>query len=282
MEIKETTTKVSQPFLRWAGSKKQLIPVLSRFWNKDYKRYVEPFAGSACLFFNLCPKEALLSDINQELINTYEQVATDVNSVLKELKKLKKDKTNYSRIRSINPELLNPNERAARFIYLNRYCFNGLYRTNSRGEFNVPYCGDERGVMPPDEVFLQASSLLKNVKLYANGYEETLKKVKPGDFVYIDPPFSVRAKTVFNEYDASKFSSEDIKHLRTWMLELDKCGVSFLVSYAESEEADLLKEGFVWETVSVRRSIAGFTASRKRVNEIIISNRNMDKKNGYI
>ena len=226
-------------------------------------------------FFSLSPKKALLSDINRELINTYKQVATDVDSVLKELKKLKKGKKDYYRIRSLNPETLNPNERAARFIYLNRYCFNGLYRTNSKGKFNVPYCGDERGVMPPDEIFILASGLLKNAKLHANGYEETLKKVKLGDFVYIDPPFSVRAKEIFNEYDASKFSSEDIRHLRTWMLKLDKLGVSFLVSYAESEEADLLKKGFYWDTVSVRRSIAGFTTSRKRVNEIMISNKNM-------
>lgn len=282
MDIKETINKSPQPFLRWAGSKRQLIPVLSKFWNPNYKRYVEPFAGSACLFFRLSPPKALLSDINQELINTYKQVAEDVDSVLKELKKLKKSKTDYYQIRSKNPDSLDPYERAARFIYLNRYCFNGLYRTNSRGKFNVPYCGDERGIMPKDEVFLRASSLLENVELHHNNYEETLKKVRHGDFVYIDPPFSIRDKEVFNEYDVSKFSFKDIQRLRTWLIELNKRDISFLVSYAESEEANILKKGFFWETVSVRRCIAGFSANRKRVNEIIIFNKNMDDKNEYI
>lgn len=275
MKINNKTTKNPQSFLRWAGSKRQLIPILSKFWNNDYKRYVEPFVGSACLFFNLSPQKALLSDINKELINTYKQIALDANAVLRELKKLKKTKDDYYRIRKLQPANLEPNKRAARFIYLNRYCFNGLYRTNSKGEFNVPYCGDERGIMPQDEIFILASQLLKNAELCANSYEETLKKVKVGDFVYMDPPFSVKAKEMFNEYDASKFSLKDIRNLRTWMLKLDRLGVAFLVSYAESEEADLLKKGFYWNTASVRRSIAGFTTSRKRVNEIMISNKNM-------
>lgn len=268
--------KTPQPFLRWAGSKKQLIPVLSRFWESSFNRYVEPFAGSACLFFNLSPQKALLSDINQELINVYKQVAVDVDTVLKELKKLKKDKNNYYLIRGLNPENLNPSQRAARFIYLNRYCFNGLYRINSKGEFNVPYCGDERGKMPDENVFRQDSVLLKNASLRANSYEKTLEDVVPGDFVYIDPPFSVRSKSIFNEYNISKFSSDDIKKLRSWMLKFDRLGVIFLISYAESEEANILKKNFYWETVSVRRCIAGFTANRKRVNEIIISNKKVD------
>lgn len=275
METNKKTTTKPQSFLRWAGSKRQLIPILSKFWNDDYDRYVEPFVGSACLFFSLFPKKALLSDINKDLINTYKQVATDVNSVLKELKKLKKSRDNYYHIRDLDPNSMKPNKRAARFIYLNRYCFNGLYRTNSKGKFNVPYCGDERGVVPPEEVFTLASKLLNNSELYANDYKTTLKKVRVGDFVYMDPPFSVRSKEIFNEYDASRFSFDDIRNMRSWMLKLDKLGVTFLVSYAESEVADLLKKGFYWDTASVRRSIAGFSSRRKRVNEIIISNKNI-------
>jgi len=272
MKIAQKTVNHTQPFLRWAGSKRQLIPILSKFWN-GYNRYVEPFVGSACLFLSLAPKKALLSDINEELIITYKQVATNVVSVLRELKKLKKSKEEYYRIRALDPKKLTPNKRAARFIYLNRYCFNGLYRTNSKGAFNVPYCGDERGLMPSDEVFMSASNLLKNAELNANNYEDTLKKIKSGDFVYMDPPFSVRAKEIFNEYDKSKFGRNDIIQLRKWMQDFDRRGIQFVVSYAESDEANLLKKGFSYETVSVRRSIAGFTANRKIVNEILIYNK---------
>lgn len=273
MQKNQKSTDRVQPFLRWAGSKRQLIPVLSEFWNDGYDRYVEPFVGSACLFFSLAPKKALLSDINEELITTYRQISTNIDAVLKELGILNKSKEDYYRIRALKPEKLSQNKRAARFIYLNRYCFNGLYRTNSKGEFNVPYCGDERGLIPSENVFKACSKLLGNAELFANGYEETLKKVKKGDFVYMDPPFSVRAKEIFNEYDKSKFGMNDIIRLRDWMIKLDKKGVSFLVSYAESEEANLLEKGFQRRTVSVRRSIAGFTSNRRVVNEVIIYNK---------
>jgi DNA adenine methylase len=269
---KEITHHV-EPFLRWAGSKRQLIPILSKFWSNKYDRYVEPFVGSACLFFYLAPEKALLSDINEELIVTYKQVADDVQSVLKELQKIKKNKDNYYHFRSLKPEKLKLNKRAARFIYLNRYCFNGLYRTNSKGEFNVPYCGDSRGMMPSEQVFTSASYLLKKAELYANSYQTTLKKVKSGDFVYMDPPFSVRSKEIFNQYDKSKFGMSDIMQLRKWMEKLDSKRIQFVVSYAESDEANLLKEGFSFQTVSVRRSIAGFIHKRKVVNEVIIFNK---------
>lgn len=269
---KQKSTKHSQSFLRWAGSKKQLLPKLSEFWNDSFDRYVEPFVGSASLYFYLSPKKSLLSDINEELIVTYKQIAKDVNSVLKELKTLKKSEKHYYYIRSLRPETLDLNKRAARFIYLNRYCFNGLYRTNAKGEFNVPYCGEDRGVIPPDEIFINASRILKRTHLFANSYEDTLKKVKRGDFVYIDPPYSVGSKPIFNQYDKSKFDMNDIFRLRKWMEVLDKKGAHFVVSYAESEEANLLKKGFNCQTISVRRSIAGFINKRIPTNEVIISN----------
>ena len=262
----------TQPFLRWAGSKRQLIPVLSQFWNQKYDRYVEPFVGSACLFFSLAPKKALLADINGDLILTYKEVTKELPQVLSELKKLKKNKENYYKIRALESSDLSPNKRAARFIYLNRYCFNGLYRTNSSGKFNVPYCGDERGIMPPNTTFEQCSVQLKNATLFNGRFEKTLEKVRLGDFVYLDPPFSVQSGNIFNEYDASKFSRSDILLLRTWLEKFDHQGITFLVSYADSEEANVLKKGFNWRPVTVRRSIAGFASKRRRVDEVLISN----------
>lgn len=264
-----------QPFLRWAGSKRQLIPVLSRYWNCKYSRYVEPFAGSASLFFTISPPRALLGDINMELMATYEQVKNNVGPLISDLGSMKKGRRNYLRLRALEPLTLSPSMRAARFIYLNRFCFNGLYRTNRKGRYNVPYGGDRSGRIPSKDLLISCSSSLKKAELSVGSFEITLGRVKSGDFVYMDPPFSVKTKRVFNEYDASIFGLEDLYRLREWMIKLDRKKVRFLVSYAESEEAELLRDGFNTQVVIVRRSIAGFTESRKPARELLISNQRL-------
>src|SRR5216683_17251 len=183
--------ETAQPLLRWAGSKRQIVPTLAQYWNDDFKRYVEPFAGSACLFFHLAPRTALLGDINSELLSTYRHVRIRHQEVSKLLRKMRKSEREYYRVRSLQPDLLSSAKRAARFIYLNRYCFNGLYRTNANGGFNVPYGGRGSGSLPSPEALQRASRLLKRATLINGDFEKVLDRVKPGDFVYMDPPFSV-------------------------------------------------------------------------------------------
>jgi len=261
-----------QPFLRWAGSKRQLLPVLSGYWRREYMRYVEPFAGSACLFFQLRPRQAILGDINADLIATYREIRDRLDDVISSLATLKKGRDEYLSLREADPTSLTPTERAARFIYLNRFCFNGLYRTNLAGRFNVPYGGDKAGNLPSDDALRKASELLQNAQLMAGDFGNVLELVRPGDFVYMDPPFAVKSRRIFNEYDPSLFGPEDIRRLRGWMEALSERNVPFLVSYADSEEADSLQEGFYTEMVTVRRNIAGFTGSRIKSNEVLISN----------
>jgi DNA adenine methylase len=261
------------PFLRWAGSKRRLLPVLQAFWTKKHTRYVEPFAGSACLFFALKPPKAILGDLNPELIATYIEVKYRISAVLKELKMLKPANRNeYYRLRGIDISSLTPPARAARFIYLNRYCFNGIYRTNLLGQFNVPYSGVRCGSVPADEVFDECSRRLRHARFVNGDFERVLQQAQKGDLVYMDPPFAVRARRVFRQYDPSTFTHEDIARLRSWMVKLNVANVNFVVSYAESEEADMLRQNFSYETVSVRRNIAGFTGSRVLTNELLISN----------
>jgi DNA adenine methylase len=234
---------------------------------------VEPFAGSACLFFALGPKKAILGDLNPELISTYIEVKYRLNAVLKELATLPPwNKEEYLRLRSLDTSLLEPHARAARFIYLNRFCFNGIYRTNLAGKFNVPYSGDRCGAVPHDGVFQECSRHLRRARFVCGDFEKVLKHVEKGDLVYMDPPYAVRARRVFREYDPSTFTNADIKRLRAWMERLDTAGIDFVVSYAESEEADILKKGFSYETVTVRRNVAGFAAHRAMTNELVISN----------
>src|ERR1035438_3667447 len=262
-----------QPFLRWAGSKRRLLPTLQTFWTKKHKRYVEPFAGSACLFFAIKPPKAILGDLNPELIATYIEVKYRIGDVLAELKALRpEDKEEYLRLREIDISTMNPATRAARFIYLNRYCFNGIYRTNLAGKFNVPYSGVRCGSVPGDDVFKKCSSRLRKARFVNGDFENVLKHAEKRDLVYMDPPFAVRARRVFREYDPSTFTSDDITRLRGWMERLNAARINFVVSYAESDEADVLRRNFSYETVSVRRNIAGFAGNRVLTNEVIITN----------
>lgn len=260
------------PFLRWAGSKRRLVPLLSSYWKPHYNRYLEPFAGSACLFFSLNASKAILGDLNGELISTYLEVKYRVDPLLDQLSKLHRNRREYKKLRSLKPSAMNSCARAARFIYLNRYCFNGLYRTNLRGEFNVPYGGEKSGSLPSVDHLRECSKRLMKTRLVAGDFERVLVHARKGDFVYMDPPFAVRARRVFNEYHPDSFGDDDINRLRMWMEKLDAKGISFLVSYAESAEADLLANGFTRRRVSVRRNIAGFAADRADSYEILISN----------
>lgn len=268
----ELPSKGLYPFLRWAGSKRQLLPLLTKYWDKRCVRYVEPFAGSACLFFRLMPEKALLGDINADLIETYREVKCRPDSVIALLRKLRPSRRKYLKIREMKPHLLDSTMRAVRFIYLNRFCFNGLYRTNQNGHFNVPYGGEKSGNIPSDKIFRDCSKVLRNAKLIVGDFEKVLREVNTGDFVYMDPPFSVKARRVFIEYNASAFDINDLKRLRQWMEILAEKNIPFLVSYAECEEADFLRKYFHTETATVRRNIAGFTGSRLCSKELLISN----------
>lgn len=268
------TRSSTVPFLRWAGSKRQVVSILSSYWQPSHKRYIEPFLGSACLFFFLRPEAAVLSDVNKHLMATYHQVKSNAATLQALLGQMRNGKDEYYSIREKNSEDLSSAEMAARFIYLNRFSFNGLYRTNKQGKFNVPYGGERSGGIPPANVFDACSHALKRAKLATGDFSETLKLAKPGDFVYMDPPYSVSARRVFNEYTPTVFSDSDLDRLMTWMAKLTETGVEFLVSYADSEEAHELARGYSVDTMKVRRNISGFVGSRKTAEELLISNKN--------
>jgi DNA adenine methylase len=260
-----------QPLLRWAGSKRQLVPTLSQFFDpKRHKRYVEPFAGSACLFFSLKPRKAILGDINGELIRTYRDVKYRCEDVTSRLRRFRKSKKEFLRRRKPNRRSSTRAHRAARFIYLNRCCFNGIYRTNSRGEFNVPYGGEASGGIPTD--LRKHCRAMRSVVLVTGDFEKVLSRVKPGDFVYLDPPFSVSSRRIFREYDASQFDFGSIWRLRICLEELAAMKIKFLVSYALCREARFLAKGFKTRIVRVRRNVAGFAKHRRYARELLIFN----------
>lgn len=271
----QTVTKripAGNTFLRWAGSKRKLLPRLLENLPERFDRYVEPFAGSACLFFALRPEQAVLGDINKDLINTYIEVRDRVEEVIRRLNRLRRGESHYYRMRAIDPDSLPKPDRAARFIYLNRFCFNGLYRTNLKGQFNVPYGGERSGQIPSAEFLRECAVALHGTTLMASPFEETMSIVRQGDFVYLDPPYCIRSRRVFNEYSNAAFGSEQLLALRGDLERLDQMGVPFLVSYGYSREALELGHGFSCRQMLVQRQIAGFAADRRKSREIVITN----------
>jgi DNA adenine methylase len=260
-------------FLRWAGSKKQLLPILQEYWVPTHKRYVEPFAGSACLFFRIGPSKSMLGDLNAALIKMYRCLKSEPEAVIDALFDLPKGRRHYQQIRSMDATDMSDAGRAARFIYLNRFCFNGLYRTNKLGNFNVPYGGGKSGSLPSRELLRACSASLRRTILLDGDFGDTLARVVAGDFVYLDPPFSVAARRTFNEYNAAVFASADVKRLREWMHVLVSRGASFVVSYAESEEGRFLARGFATRRVTVKRHIAGSFTNRVKSRELLIHHR---------
>lgn len=258
--------------IRWAGSKRQLLPRLRQFWPKGTKRYVEPFCGSACLFFHLEPVEAILGDLNSELISTYGAIKRDSALVCECLRRLPKGRISYYRIRDVEIESLSEAEIAARFLYLNRYCFNGIYRTNRQGKFNVPY-GPPRSDNDFDyEAIQNAAQLLKRASLVNADFEDTLKCVEQRDFVYLDPPFAVSQRRIFAEYHPAAFGLNDLDRLQHCLVELDRKGVTFVISYADSKEARKLLELWKCMRVRTRRHIAGFAGDRRSAYELLATN----------
>lgn len=263
------------PLFRWAGSKKKLLSELHPFWlQSKAKRYIEPFVGSAQLFFKIKPQEAILGDVNQNLINAYKTLQSNPHELFDILNRLKRDKATYYQIRSNGLNLQNPIENAAHFIYLNKLCFNGLYRTNLRGgEFNVPFSATAGAHFPSEEELIQYSQFLSDVSFICGDFETIVRNnARKGDFVYLDPPYAIANKKIFAQYGPNTFGYNDINRLILLLQDLDCQGVHFLLSYAYDDEIKDLLSAWPIKIVSAQRNIAGFCHKRRLASEMIISN----------
>jgi DNA adenine methylase len=246
--------------------------MLKTFWNDSFGRYVEPFAGSAALFFAIRPRRALLGDLNEDLVQAFQAVAADAKAVSKALHRLEPGRLSYYLVRALRPDSLSSAERAARFIYLNRFCFNGLFRTNSRGEFNVPYGAPKTDNVPTAEHLESCGELLRRASITHADFRETLAHVRSGDFVYLDPPYAVSNRRVFIEYGSSVFSAKDLRELGELLAEIASHGATFLVSYADCQEARRALGRWPWRRIPVRRHVAGFSGARRTQYELFFSN----------
>ena len=195
----EQLKQETYPIVKWVGGKRQLMFELLKNMPKNYNRYFEPFIGGGALFFELLPENAYISDMNEELINLYTIVRDNVYELIEDLSRHEVSKEYFLKIRNIDRTEkyaeLSDIERASRFIYLNRTCFNGMYRVNSKGEFNVPFGHYKNPRIIDENNLLNSSVLLKNTEIRHADFSEILKKVKKGDFVYLDPPYVPLSET---------------------------------------------------------------------------------------
>lgn len=264
------------PLLRWAGSKRQILSILIKNIPHNHKLYIEPFCGSASLFFALHPQSAILADINSELIYCYDILRKHPRLLFRHVQRIPNTESAYYKLREKMPSTLEPIARAGRFIYLNRYCFNGVYRTNKKGEFNVPR-GTRTGDLPCEAMFYQCSYALRNALTYAVDFEECLSCVKKNDIVYLDPPYASSDKPMIMEYGPNSFQQKDIKRLVNSLFEIDVKGATFILSYSNSKElVDQIDQNWSISKIRVRRYVAGFAKHRESVQEVLISNRELN------
>ncbi|AWC27147.1 DNA methyltransferase [Bacillus cytotoxicus] len=276
---KSTKNKLAQPFLKWAGGKRQLLPEIRKYLPQKIKTYYEPFIGAGAVLFDIQPKKAVINDINTELVNVYETIKNHADELIEDLKKHKNDKDYFYEIRDLDrrPEYkqLSPIERASRIIYLNKTCFNGLFRVNSQGQFNVPF-GKYKNPQIVNEVVIRAvhNYLSSNdVQIMNEDFETVVETAKKGDFVYFDPPYDpVSDTSSFTGYSLDGFNKDDQKRLKYLFVELDKRGVNVMLSNSATDFIKELYEGFNIQIVSASRNINANASGRGKIDEVLVMN----------
>lgn len=265
-----------RPFIKWAGGKRQLLDILHAAAPKNFDSYYEPFIGGGALFFSLLPHSATISDVNPELINCYQVIRDDVEALIRSLQQHTNTAEHFYDVRAKDPANMTPIQRASRFIYLNKTCFNGLYRENRSGQFNVPFGRYVNPKIVDKENLLAISTYLQSsdVKINCDGYQAILNHAKPGDFVYFDPPYVPMTKTAsFASYVKGGFSLDDQAELANVFAALSKQGVLVMLSNSNTPVIHELYKGFNIRTIHATRAINCKGGKRgKEANEVLVTN----------
>ncbi|CDR23441.1 DNA adenine methylase [Staphylococcus aureus] len=270
-----------QPILKWVGGKRQLLSEITPLIPKRISTYVEPFVGGGALLFNVQPKKAIINDLNEELINTYKVIKDSPEKLIQELKfhSSNNGEDYFYKIRSIDRELeytnMNNVSKAARIIYLNKTCYNGLYRVNSSGFFNTPY-GKYKSPNIVNETMIRAMSNYfnkANVKILNGDYKYALKGLRKGSFVYFDPPYvPISTSSSFTGYTEQGFDLDNQKELKEECDKLNSRGIKFLQSNSDTPFIRKLYSNYNIKTVQAKRTINSNAQKRGEINEVLIYN----------
>ena len=271
-----------KPFVKWAGGKRQIIDKLKMYVPDEFNTYYEPFVGGGALLFELSPKEAVINDYNEELINVFKCIK-DENKFSKMCNELNRHERNHSKeyfyeIRNKDRDKTKFNKmldykRAARTIYLNKACFNGLYRVNSKNEFNVPFNGKIKvNTYDGQNLGIIHSYLnFNNVKMLSMDFEDSVKDAKKGDFIYFDPPYD-SDKQIFNSYTENGFGKDEQRRLARVYKELSDRGCYVMLSNHNTTLVNELYKDFNIHIIEAKRNINADGKKRGKVEEVIITN----------
>lgn len=269
----------AKPFLKWAGGKRQLLPELEKLLPKKIETYYEPFIGGGAFFFHLANQgrfhRAVLNDWNPELINVYRVVRDFPDELVEQLDRLEITKEVFMELRAVDPMTLAPVRRAARTIFLNKTGFNGLYRLNKKGQFNVPW-GKYKNpkVLDPDNIMACGKTLNRYASLHTGDFSKIVEKAVADDVVYFDPPYvPLNSTSNFKSYTSEGFTLDDQRRLAICFRELVERGVRVIASNSDTPVVRELYEGFEIHDASARRSINSKADQRGPINELIIVGR---------
>ena len=272
---------LAQPFVKWAGGKRQLLPYIEKYRpKKGFNNYFEPFVGGGALLFSLQPDKAVINDFNTELINTYQVIKNDVDALINDLEKHENTSDYFYEMREKDrsPEYSSMSriEKASRLIYLNKTCYNGLFRVNSKNQFNVPFGNYKNPNIVNADVLRGVSTYLNeaDVKILNGDFEKAVEDCKAGDFVYFDPPYDfVREDSgSFVGYTLNGFNRDEQQRLCNVFKELDKRGCYVLLSNARTEFIEEIYADFNIEIVKASRNNNRKGNGRGKVDEVLVMN----------
>lgn len=280
METK-IVNKELQPFTKWTGGKRKLLPIIKSLMPDNYTNYFEPFVGGGALFFELAPQQALINDFNTELINCYQQIKEHPDQLITLLQhhQEKNTKDYYLDLRSVDRdgriEQMTGVEKAARIMYMLRVDFNGLYRVNAKNQFNVPYGRYKNPKIVDSELIYAISNYLNknSIQIVSGDFEKAVETAKQGDFVYFDPPYIPISETsAFTSYTHEGFSYDDQVRLRDTFKKLSERGVHVMLSNSSSSLVYELYKDFTIHSIEVTRANGAKASSRGKILEVIVTN----------
>lgn len=269
--VRQDDGTTAKPFLKWAGGKTQLLGELSAYVPDKFSRYIEPFIGGGALFFSLQAADSVIGDSNPELVNVYQCLRDSVDEVIKHLKKFKNTEPQFYSVRGKSFPKLEKFYAAARTIYLNRTCYNGLYRVNKAGEFNVPFGRYANPVICNEEVLRAAATALQGAEIVCGDYKNILQKTaRAGDFVFLDPPYlPISQYSDFKRYTKERFYEEDHRDLAAEVERLQRLGCHVILTNSNHPLVHELYAAHEIRIVGTRRNISSSTASRRGEDVIV-------------
>ena len=276
--------KIAKPFVKWVGGKGRLISELAKYYPEEYNEYYEPFVGGGAVFYSLTPKIAHINDLNSVLISLYSLIKNDVTNVISTLRELENEyhslatiedkKELYLQKRNEFNNLSNDSfQKAVLLIFLNKTCFNGMYRENSKGGFNVPFGKHEKPTICDELNLLAVSDALQHVTITYSSYEAITSRAKSGDFIYFDPPYHpLNTTSSFTAYQAGGFNADDQRKLRDEFMRLSDLGCKVMLSNSDAPLINELYKDFNIHKIYAARAINSKGDSRGKILEVLVTN----------